>query len=141
MAVIPQLGGNKQLFTGDARLSDGRTNAFLIAISGSSIDVAVAHLQRFRDHLLGFFRLDFEHTVTELRNSIAVIEGDGRDNRRIKFRSCVLLAHDIENTRKMRMRKGPVPTASRSEEHTSELQSRFDLVCRLLLEKKKHKEI
>src|SRR5699024_11884342 len=33
----------------------------------------------------------------------------------------------------------------RSEEHTSELQSRFDLVCRLLLEKKKkttlHKRI
>src|SRR5207249_9197069 len=27
--------------------------------------------------------------------------------------------------------------ADRSEEHTSELQSRFDLVCRLLLEKKK----
>src|SRR5438067_8288599 len=27
--------------------------------------------------------------------------------------------------------------ALRSEEHTSELQSRFDLVCRLLLEKKK----
>src|SRR5699024_12418904 len=27
--------------------------------------------------------------------------------------------------------------AYRSEEHTSELQSRFDLVCRLLLEKKK----
>src|SRR5438105_8942947 len=26
----------------------------------------------------------------------------------------------------------------RSEEHTSELQSRVDLVCRLLLEKKKH---
>src|SRR5207249_12159341 len=29
--------------------------------------------------------------------------------------------------------------AGRSEEHTSELQSRFDLVCRLLLEKKKKK--
>src|SRR5207249_7838195 len=28
-------------------------------------------------------------------------------------------------------------TGTRSEEHTSELQSRFDLVCRLLLEKKK----
>src|SRR2546421_12806049 len=28
-------------------------------------------------------------------------------------------------------------TISRSEEHTSELQSRSDLVCRLLLEKKK----
>src|SRR5207249_9251639 len=28
----------------------------------------------------------------------------------------------------------------RSEEHTSELQSRFDLVCRLLLEKKKKRK-
>src|SRR6266704_3047432 len=31
--------------------------------------------------------------------------------------------------------------APRSEEHTSELQSRFELVCRLLLEKKKQDEI
>src|SRR6266513_5665321 len=31
--------------------------------------------------------------------------------------------------------------ADRSEEHTSELQSRFDLVCRLLLEKKKKNTI
>src|SRR5260221_9928802 len=29
-------------------------------------------------------------------------------------------------------------TVARSEEHTSELQSHSDLVCRLLLEKKKH---
>src|SRR5207249_9915695 len=31
---------------------------------------------------------------------------------------------------------GAVLVVERSEEHTSELQSRFDLVCRLLLEKK-----
>src|SRR2546428_4225786 len=31
------------------------------------------------------------------------------------------------------------PAGKRSEEHTSELQSRSDLVCRLLLEKKKKK--
>src|SRR2546422_2982233 len=31
----------------------------------------------------------------------------------------------------------PVETTLRSEEHTSELQSRLHLVCRLLLEKKK----
>src|SRR5438105_6229560 len=30
------------------------------------------------------------------------------------------------------------PASRRSEEHTSELQSRVDLVCRLLLEKKKN---
>src|SRR5699024_11967581 len=29
-----------------------------------------------------------------------------------------------------------ISSGNRSEEHTSELQSRFDLVCRLLLEKK-----
>src|SRR3712207_8486621 len=32
------------------------------------------------------------------------------------------------------------PAVARSEEHTSELQSRQYLVCRLLLEKKKNKE-
>src|SRR2546422_5313084 len=34
-------------------------------------------------------------------------------------------------------RNSPSRTSSRSEEHTSELQSRLHLVCRLLLEKKK----
>src|SRR5438105_6129318 len=33
-----------------------------------------------------------------------------------------------------------VERSERSEEHTSELQSRVDLVCRLLLEKKKKKK-
>src|SRR5207248_72097 len=33
----------------------------------------------------------------------------------------------------------PQPRRKRSEEHTSELQSPYDLVCRLLLEKKKYK--
>src|SRR5687768_18351381 len=44
-----------------------------------------------------------------------------------------------------RARKGPCRAATsaaaeRSEEHTSELQSRLHLVCRLLLEKKKKKQ-
>src|SRR5699024_12031550 len=38
-------------------------------------------------------------------------------------------------TTSLRMQRRQAPM--RSEEHTSELQSRFDLVCRLLLEKKK----
>src|SRR5689334_24617596 len=42
-----------------------------------------------------------------------------------------------------RRRDGPpLGVQGRSEEHTSELQSQFHLVCRLLLEKKKkHKDI
>src|SRR6266536_1118507 len=39
-----------------------------------------------------------------------------------------------------RARSGSRP-CNRSEEHTSELQSRVDLVCRLLLEKKKNRPI
>src|SRR2546422_8198989 len=37
------------------------------------------------------------------------------------------------------VKRGPVVYVGRSEEHTSELQSRLHLVCRLLLEKKKKK--
>src|SRR2546422_5569711 len=36
---------------------------------------------------------------------------------------------------------GAVGLGERSEEHTSELQSRLHLVCRLLLEKKKHNKL
>src|SRR3712207_7431702 len=39
--------------------------------------------------------------------------------------------------REVRLRSGYFPFTERSEEHTSELQSRQYLVCRLLLEKKK----
>src|SRR2546421_2361749 len=37
----------------------------------------------------------------------------------------------------VKMQERWIPGSRRSEEHTSELQSRSDLVCRLLLEKKK----
>src|SRR5260370_25514903 len=40
---------------------------------------------------------------------------------------------------RMRVVKAHVPGIGRSEEHTSELQSHLNLVCRLLLEKKKKK--
>src|SRR5207249_8827755 len=65
-------------------------------------------------------------------------------------RSNAARASANENTRSMVGRNSPAPSTrtisrysasfpmvDRSEEHTSELQSRFDLVCRLLLEKKK----
>src|SRR5690349_24440967 len=45
------------------------------------------------------------------------------DNRRLRSRA--------------RRQRLPAGSGPRSEEHTSELQSRRDLVCRLLLEKKK----
>src|SRR5438105_7181291 len=50
---------------------------------------------------------------------------------RSRWRTCDLT---VSSERKSRW---PISRFTRSEEHTSELQSRVDLVCRLLLEKKK----
>src|SRR2546429_8982525 len=46
---------------------------------------------------------------------------------------------DWKKTPSIRARDISTPKTHRSEEHTSELQSRLHLVCRLLLEKKKNK--
>src|SRR6266511_5638591 len=51
------------------------------------------------------------------------------------FRS-LRLRHGNRALRRLDQRR---PASPRSEEHTSELQSRENLVCRLLLEKKKKK--
>src|SRR5207249_9598303 len=48
----------------------------------------------------------------------------------------LLPARTDEEARGQRQQDRTRPRHRRSEEHTSELQSRFDLVCRLLLEKK-----
>src|SRR5438094_6236744 len=59
------------------------------------------------------------------------------------FRSLPRLAHGkilrsrYPHARLVRVDARRAGTAIRSEEHTSELQSPYDLVCRLLLEKKK----
>src|SRR3712207_8658411 len=46
-------------------------------------------------------------------------------------------ARPEEDRRQAHLEEGVLTVAKRSEEHTSELQSRQYLVCRLLLEKKK----
>src|SRR3712207_7071283 len=61
----------------------------------------------------------------------------GRKDRQVAIPSVGELAalHPIDLGRKLR----ELSAVSRSEEHTSELQSRQYLVCRLLLEKKKQR--
>src|SRR5260370_30005138 len=46
-------------------------------------------------------------------------------------------SHGVVGTARPICSSTPQPSATRSEEHTSELQSHLNLVCRLLLEKKK----
>src|SRR5690349_24154921 len=68
---------------------------------------------------------------TTLFRSRALRRGPARDHH----------AAGAEGPRRRRPRprrgRAGLPARHRSEEHTSELQSRRDLVCRLLLEKKK----
>src|SRR5207249_9032482 len=53
------------------------------------------------------------------------------------FRSRGAAAHFGDEASDAGVARRKAVVVDRSEEHTSELQSRFDLVCRLLLEKKK----
>src|SRR5436190_729119 len=59
----------------------------------------------------------------------------GVDSRELARRPCVEVARHVGKL--PRHRVGALGLGLRSEEHTSELQSHSDLVCRLLLEKKK----
>src|SRR5437868_11328605 len=61
-----------------------------------------------------------------LHDALPICLWSGRSGRRPRQR----------RSRQRRLRGRRWPHRPRSEEHTSELQSRFDLVCRLLLEKK-----
>src|SRR2546421_6866663 len=49
----------------------------------------------------------------------------------------IVAAHGVSTPTVQLSNSAPSATGVRSEEHTSELQSRSDIVCRLLLEKKK----
>src|SRR2546429_1114230 len=64
------------------------------------------------------------------------------DHQRIFFESCSQLIQIVSLFDFVLERPGKLGQyRARSEEHTSELQSRLHLVCRLLLEKKKKKTI
>src|SRR2546430_9857088 len=62
------------------------------------------------------------------------------DPRPLALERGLLLDHGGEDQRLVRRAERQLGAALRSEEHTSELQSQSNLVCRLLLEKKKTTE-
>src|SRR5699024_2331133 len=86
-------------------------------------------LARFRRENLGFVFQDFNllDTLTISENIALALAINGAP------------ANDVEP--RIREMADKLNIRDRSEEHTSELQSRFDLVCRLLLEKKNKREV
>src|SRR3712207_7282807 len=84
--------------------------------------------------------------TTLFRSLVPRAEEERRVRRRLAADAGAQAAHDVGGLRpgedaEAQARRGDlhapgVPVVARSEEHTSELQSRQYLVCRLLLEKK-----
>src|SRR2546422_6860489 len=81
-----------------------------------------------------------ENTLAGIRKAAATGFGGVEFDVMLSADKVPLLIHDetLERTTDGRGAVSATPYA-RSEEHTSELQSRLHLVCRLLLEKKKKK--
>src|SRR3712207_8146408 len=82
------------------------------------------------------FRSDGRLAYVAAGKTISVVDLKGR-RLRASFDLGSFSAHDIRVSRDGRRVWAACAGAKRSEEHTSELQSRQYLVCRLLLEKKK----
>src|SRR2546430_5668822 len=77
-----------------------------------------------------------EPTVEVIGRDVPGPRGISREQLEVRATSLVCPPHQVsENAERVRER---VEQLVRSEEHTSELQSQSNLVCRLLLEKKKH---
>src|SRR5207249_8149910 len=83
-----------------------------------------------------FLLIHFGVSGTRLRDTLVLRLGEGPYRGAFALASVIGLVWMIYAYRRAPTVGlwAPLP---RSEEHTSELQSRFDLVCRLLLEKKK----
>src|SRR5699024_7466492 len=105
------------------------TYNFIVSNKPCKVFISISRLSPEKNiHLLidAFSRLTGKFT-----ESVLIIVGSGREYKRLKQQVA-----QLELTEKVFFTKhlnNPFPV--RSEEHTSELQSRFDLVCRLLLEK------
>src|SRR5438046_7033420 len=76
---------------------------------------------------------------TRRSSDLAVISRSGRTSETVRAAELLEREHDIRTLAVTGTRNQPLEQIARSEEHTSELQSLTNLVCRLLLEKKKKK--
>src|SRR5438067_6549665 len=77
--------------------------------------------------------------TTLFRSRLSRLEWLDRDSRDAAFPDADV-ARGVQASLRVEHAPAREDEIERSEEHTSELQSRFDLVCRLLLEKKKKKK-
>src|SRR5699024_11414423 len=87
--------------------------------------------KKINKNLVGFMRAT-EVTVNNIDNSY---------NQHMHVLVCVESTYFYNTENYVNQKQWIQFWKRRSEEHTSELQSRFDLVCRLLLEKQKQEQL
>ena len=74
MGVIPQLAGDEQIFTRNARAVNGFAHARLVLVGGGSINRTVADLNRFVDCGNHFFITGLPYAEAQLRHYIAIVQ-------------------------------------------------------------------
>src|SRR5207249_5602138 len=129
------INGNKEIL--------GRTDMIVAAGGGErdlAVDLAIMTADAKGNSSPGFLN---ERLMNDLRptlflaqlsnllaGNIAIVHG-------VCGTSRTFMGEEAASIDAARIALARISSGQRSEEHTSELQSRFDLVCRLLLEKKK----
>src|SRR2546428_3588801 len=109
-----------------------RTGNVLRASKGTAYMIAVSRFAAVRETLRQMLPHLYKK-ANEVQAALDYYEGKITGNALM-----AIFQNEVEaGRRERRPRKVPIHVILRSEEHTSELQSRSDLVCRLLLEKKK----
>src|SRR5438132_6163247 len=85
--------------------------------------------------MLDYAQLDVHSFPTRRSSDLAARGGPGPSRKEGHPRHLPRLDRDLQERNRIRFRRSRSRRGRRSEEHTSELQSHSDLVCRLLFEK------
>src|SRR5207302_9017778 len=113
--------------TGEHADYEGEGNRSSIGIEmcvnrGNNLDITIDRTAQLTARLMRQYKISLSHVVPHMHWRM-IRYSDGRD---LGLKKCPRILRQC--------------MCGRSEEHTSELQSRENLVCRLLLEKKKKKK-
>src|SRR5699024_12026081 len=84
---------------------------------------------------IGFREVELKDGQIQINGTPIIFKGVNRHEHHPDSGRFVPVDSMIEDIKLMKQHNINAVRTARSEEHTSELQSRFDLVCRLLLEK------